>query len=183
MARPGILWHPKRGSLLSDGGANPGLVDTLTWLIDSWDGFSTGDGLTIENKTGDHPKLQLRIEAGDGISVSAENGVLKISLAGTGDGDGEDDGEDGDDTGETVGGGGGSFPTGGNNNYGGGGGGHYNGDDNTGGGGGGGGGGDTGDGGDGTSSCNTFTDYGEDNGWSDGDSGNLGDDCNAVNGW
>ena len=176
MARPGILWHPKRGSLLSDGGANPGLVDTLTWLIDSWDGFSNGDGLTIENKNGDHPKLQLKIEAGEGISVSAENGVLKISLADTGDGDGDGE-DDGDDTGATVGGGGGSFPTLGNNNYGGGGGGgYYNGDDNTGGGGG-------GDGGDGTSSCNTFTDYGEDNGWSDGDSGNQGDDCNAVNGW
>lgn len=177
MARPGIIWHPKRGSLLSDGSANPGLVDTLTWLIDSWDGLKGGEGIEIAGKDSEHPEIRLKLTVGEGLKIEKDGTNLKISLAS------EDDDSDDDSGGDKAGGGGNGSSGGlidsyGDGSYGSGGGGSGSSWRPSGGGGGGGGGG-----GDGTSSCNDFTENdGVSNDWG-GDPSNEGDNCRVVNGW
>ena len=115
---PGLALGAKR---------HEGFAEAWNWLIHSFWHMTLGDGLKWENKWQGYPKINLKIEGGDGIDVKYGGGKVIISL---GTGQTEDD----DDSGGSGNGGGG------------------NGNGGNGGGSGGGGGGD-----DGGTSCNEFS--------------------------
>ena len=171
---PGLALGAKR---------HEGFAEAWNWLIHSFWHMSLGCGLKWADKWQGYPKINLAIEAGEGINVKYDGGKVIIS---TGDGEteeesytsggggtvpGEDDGEGGDGEG-----GGPGWEEG-------------HGDGTTSGGGGisgaggvGGGGMDGAAGGDGGTSCNEFS---EDLPNVDGDPGldNPADNCAVLNGW
>ena len=65
-----------------------GFADAWNWLIHSFWHMTMGDGLKWKNKWNGYPKINLAIEAGDGINVKYKSGKVIIS---TGDGETEDD--------------------------------------------------------------------------------------------
>lgn len=180
---PGLALGAKR---------HEGFAEAWNWLIHSFWHMTLGDGLKWENKWQGYPKINLKIEAGEGIDVKYEEGKVIIS-AGTGETEYDDDsggGGDGDDgTGSSGGAGfddgtgdgghddGDTVPGGGN-----GGGGNGNGDNGGGGSGGGGSGSGSGGGGGSGTSCNEFSSDLE-NGDGDPGLGNDGDNCSVLNGW
>lgn len=175
---PGLALGAKR---------HEGFAEAWNWLIHSFWHMNLGDGLKWKDKWQGYPKIDLVIEAGDGINVKYGDGKVVISL---GDGETEEDDESSGGGGTSPGeDGGGEDGEGGGGDGGGGAGGGGHGDGTIGGGGGGGAGGGGigggsrgGGGGDGGTSCNDFSDDIE-NGGSDPGLDNPADDCAVLNGW
>jgi len=182
--KPGLAIGAKR---------HEGFADAWNWLIHSFWHMTLGDGLKWEDKWHGYPKINLKIEAGEGINVDYTDGKVVISLGDGKTNDNESDGGGGEDpsydrdegtwTGGGDGGdgsGAGTHPDGAHA-----GGGGASGGDGMGSGGNGGGNGSDGADGDADgrgSSCNMFS---EDDANDDDDPGmdNSGDDCAVVNGW
>ena len=68
-----------------------GFADAWNWLIHSFWHMTLGCGLKWANKWQGYPKIELLIEAGEGIDVKYDDGKVIISL---GDGNTEDEEEE-----------------------------------------------------------------------------------------
>ena len=109
-SKPSILCNIKSGAALA---AVPYLRETLNWVSAWVFNLMAGDGIEIEARESDHPKIKANIVAGSGISISRSNGQLRISVSD--DDDGKGSGGTASGGGSGSGGGGGSGGTNCNN--------------------------------------------------------------------
>ena len=112
-SKPSILCNIKSGAALA---AVPYLRETLNWVSAWVFNLMAGDGIEIEARESDHPKIKANIVAGSGISISRSNGQIRISVSEDGDDDGgKGSGGTASGGGSGSGGGGGSGGTNCNN--------------------------------------------------------------------
>ena len=84
-SKPSILCNIKSGAALA---AVPYLRETLNWVSAWVFNLMAGDGIEIEARDSDHPKIKANIVAGSGISISRSNGQIRISVSDDGGGSG-----------------------------------------------------------------------------------------------